>query len=506
MCKTKILFFISIVAVALLCNGCPNILVNALEKNNTYQKPDSAHKPIYLSNPRNFAINIDSISEIYYKNYKKLKDYNSNLSKDTLSSNDTIFEDNVAPIKFTISAINSDGFPDSVMLKLIVYDTTGKYIAGLAPPYYNGKDDYKSLWFKLTDSCENANIEISDYEVKEIRDGGNRKYAFAYILDNSGSMGEHKIKSLSEAVKFILKAIKPGDMVTVIAFRTNSDIIVPLTSDRKNFLNFEDSKKLKGGTAIYDAIQTGVNELNKAPQDYVKSIILFSDGSDGSSTIKLDSAMILCKNNNVPVYSVTYGMRDSNMANIARYSKGRYYNIVSTKEIPFVFRDIYLSIMNYYQITYKAPECKNKHFVSAFLQFPNVEDHFLQANGMYDKSLFSPLDPEGTTVLMNIEFESGKAVINKESIPLLNNVVSALNQNPEIKIKIIGHTDDIGTEQYNLELSKKRAEAVKDMLINMGIDKIRIQTSGFGETKPLVSNSNEENRQKNRRTEFVIVK
>ena len=79
-----------------------------------------------------------------------------------------------------------------------------------------------------------------------------------------------------------------------------------------------------------------------------------------------------------------------------------------------------------------------------------------------------------------------------------------LTDNPEYRMRIEGHTDSIGSEAYNLSLSKLRAEAAMGYLVNKGIDPLRIDTVGMGEGQPVASNDTDEGRQQNRRVELVV--
>lgn len=109
-------------------------------------------------------------------------------------------------------------------------------------------------------------------------------------------------------------------------------------------------------------------------------------------------------------------------------------------------------------------------------------------------------------VLRNIYFEFDEFTLKPESHNELDQLTSFLQQNPNVKIEIAGHTDFIGSADYNYQLSKKRAKAVKDYLVNHGIDTSRLTIKGYGKTQPLASNDDEaEGRELNRRTEFIII-
>jgi len=109
-------------------------------------------------------------------------------------------------------------------------------------------------------------------------------------------------------------------------------------------------------------------------------------------------------------------------------------------------------------------------------------------------------------VLNNIFFEFNKATLLKESKIELDNVYKLLTDNPNIHVEISGHTDNVGSANYNKKLSQERANSVVNYLIEKGITKDRLTASGYGFDKPIAPNTTEEGRQKNRRTEFKIVK
>ena len=108
-------------------------------------------------------------------------------------------------------------------------------------------------------------------------------------------------------------------------------------------------------------------------------------------------------------------------------------------------------------------------------------------------------------VLKNIFFETGKYELKETSTAELGFLVYFLQQNPSVRIEIGGHTDDVGTDTDNQNLSQRRADAVKAYLAQQGIEASRIKAIGYGESRPVASNDTDAGKAKNRRTEFVIV-
>ncbi len=108
-------------------------------------------------------------------------------------------------------------------------------------------------------------------------------------------------------------------------------------------------------------------------------------------------------------------------------------------------------------------------------------------------------------ILQPIEFEFGKAVIKAGSFPILDEVVTLMQARGNIRIGVYGHTDNKGAMALNMRLSKDRAAACKNYLINHGINASRLESEGFGPTKPVADNNTDEGRAKNRRVEFKIL-
>ncbi|MDC3406912.1 OmpA family protein [Bacteroidia bacterium] len=110
-----------------------------------------------------------------------------------------------------------------------------------------------------------------------------------------------------------------------------------------------------------------------------------------------------------------------------------------------------------------------------------------------------------SVVLKNIFFDTDKSDIKDESKQELEKLINFLSENNSIRIEISGHTDNVGDSKHNMVLSENRAKSVCDFLTNNGIEKSRLTYKGFGDTQPIKQNNTDENRAKNRRTEFKII-
>ncbi len=102
-------------------------------------------------------------------------------------------------------------------------------------------------------------------------------------------------------------------------------------------------------------------------------------------------------------------------------------------------------------------------------------------------------------------FEFNQSGVSVSSYPLLNQLADILIENPELALEIAAHTDHIGSQDYNLELSQRRAQSIVEYLVNSGVDRKRMTGKGYGESRPIASNSTEEGRMQNRRVEFIII-
>jgi len=111
---------------------------------------------------------------------------------------------------------------------------------------------------------------------------------------------------------------------------------------------------------------------------------------------------------------------------------------------------------------------------------------------------------ERTIVLDNVLFDFDKTAVKPDGAKILDRLIAFLKENSDKKVELEGHTDSVGSDQYNQALSERRAASVKDYLTKRGINPGRISTHGFGESKPIADNKTAEGRARNRRVEIKV--
>lgn len=117
--------------------------------------------------------------------------------------------------------------------------------------------------------------------------------------------------------------------------------------------------------------------------------------------------------------------------------------------------------------------------------------------------LYDILMKDGKIITNDIHFDYDKVSIRPSSMTIIRSIAEMMEKHDDIRLSIEGHTDNSGADNYNMELSHARAQAVRDALIGLSIDASRLSTQGLGETRPLSTNTTEAGRAINRRVEFV---
>ncbi len=146
--------------------------------------------------------------------------------------------------------------------------------------------------------------------------------------------------------------------------------------------------------------------------------------------------------------------------------------------------------------------CDPKHSMNDSMAYYFIDDIIVTEIPKYN---ISEMDINEHIVLHNIYFETDKYVLLPASFKELEKLYIFMKENPNLTIMIEGHTDNTGTDEHNLLLSKNRANAVQQFLVSKGIEESRIAYKGYGSSRPDSDNGTTEGRTENRRVEFVIV-
>ncbi|MHA1992894.1 MAG: OmpA family protein, partial [Candidatus Hodarchaeales archaeon] len=140
------------------------------------------------------------------------------------------------------------------------------------------------------------------------------------------------------------------------------------------------------------------------------------------------------------------------------------------------------------------------HYDERYIKMSSIKNIRVNEGG---KKLYDRIMNDGKFVTRGILFDVNKATISGESMGTINEIVKLMNEHNDLKFIIEGHTDSDGEETFNQRLSEDRAAAVMALLVNQGIDPIRLQSKGWGESKPVSDNSIPEGKANNRRVEFI---
>jgi len=163
----------------------------------------------------------------------------------------------------------------------------------------------------------------------------------------------------------------------------------------------------------------------------------------------------------------------------------------------------YLLVLN--EQTEYALEVRKKGYAFKSMRFDFSDKKAEDLKPIEMDILLDPIAKGTTFVLNNIFFDTGKWELREKSKTELNELIRFMQDNPQVRGEISGHTDNVGEKKANQELSLKRAKSVYDYLVQNGIEPQRLTYKGYGDTQPAAPNDTEENRQRNRRIEFKIL-
>lgn len=476
--KNNFLFFLIILVINFVVIGCSSTKRPTgfeLQQNEIIESLDTNPKPIYITGTK---------------------------SIDSANPNQIIYD---------LFRLNYKKYPDSIKLNTRVFDSLGNFITNMAQPYAKTNHNY---FTKLDESLglvyKKRDVNIENYNVREFGALDSIPFNIALLMDYSGSMDLTK-EVLIEGSEIFVGMKYPADNIGVFSFNNKLDIKSPFSTD-SNFIKSKLKANKNEGLGLFSALNDGVwntlGQLNNLDSSVQRVLVIFSDGDDNYSKKQIGDIILKAQNLNVSIFAVAFGYSiDENLRYMAKYTGGKFYKAKSKKEMLDIFRDIYMSLRYFYQISYKPPKYWGVHRVSSLVEIPNRKKELpnLIANGEYDTSDLFPWSDLSSAFERPILFDFNKDSIKEESFYILDEITDAMMSKPTIRIEVQGHTDNVGPETANQVLSDKRAIAVVNALVNRGIEPKRLRARGFGMSVPVASNETEEGRAKNRRTVFMII-
>lgn len=521
-------------------------VINPKDKNLTFYPFHDSIPPIYEpENPEEEEVSPENYNPNIITAYKHIDE----------------IKDTSALIKLLLRNIE---YTDStISLNAHIIDENGVYYYGAS------SEKWKHIWCNVVLNSGNKNLkQITDFEIIEHRDNIFLPYGTAIIMDHSGSMGHSRALKLQKAVENYIKMKVKDDAFSLIKFDHGVGIESYPSKNTVELLQNLGKIGLQGyggATSILDAANAGISVL-KNYDDYLKNnLVILTDGMENSSFIHKVDLIQRANTHNINIFIIGYGeyVDEEYLKSITNNTNGGYYKIHRTADFDWIFKDIHAKMRNYYEIKFKSDfqgdhqsllkVCiTNKHSDTLCINFNNtpfpkrenvdleVADNIGKVNNMnsdeelynlskmenikdFSKVKSSLYVPEKKSVnkenptnqlinedfenleFTNIQFEFSSTNMVSSSQNIIDQLVSFMMKNKNLKIEIAGHTDSNGDANFNMELSEKRALAIKSKLEEKGIDGNRIKTKGYGDLFPLVPNTSEKNKQKNRRVEFRLL-
>ena len=458
----------SLAAIALLFSGCQFLDMNKIIKDwvepafEFDSQPPPGYKPIFIKTVKTMPADLPDGASVQIK------------SVDTRT-------------------------PGITKLQVHVVDSTGAFYRSASP------EQLKNMVCEVVEVVDGTERVVTGVKISELNEERVDPMALAMITDNSGSMGKKRATTVQDALEAFSRTTNRGDALAVVRYDNKVNVEVPLTKDMDIFrseLRHDGLAGYGGGTAILEGSAEGIRHLASKAGDYeTKYAVVFTDGMENASKIKKEELIELSLKNRTPIIAVDFGARinEGYMQSLASATGGSYYHIYLTEEFEPLFADIYRRTRNAYVIEYPTTEFGSHE----------VRVKVCVGKGSAADTAFYDNQPQvGTVALIDVHFDIAKSTIRDESREAIQDVVNLMNRYPSMTIELRGHTDSnnsTGDPQYNQKLSQARAEAVRDFMIAAGIEADRIAAKGYGESVPVATNDTAEGRQKNRRTEFVIL-
>jgi len=329
----------------------------------------------------------------------------------------------------------------------------------------------------------------------------------AFIIDQTGSMQQEVNEVKNNVIEFTNRLASRGVdyRLALISFSDRIERYKDFTEDVKTFISWIDEIKVGGGGDDNENALEGLFEATsfKFRQSAQRIFILITDAmfhqkgerGDGKTEFNTKSMIDFMIRQNVKLFAITPPRIDEYLQ-MTEATRGKRFNII--ENFSSILDEFSESLTNLYAVKYRLtdevpPEKMN-------VEIRNTKDEPVI------KEEITVLDVDKKFVLENILFDFNRATFDLAYTDDLNRILAMLKRYTTMHVEIRGHTDFIGSDEYNVALSDARARAVKKFLSDRGVAAERMTTRGMGKSQPVAPNDTELGRRLNRRTEIIITK
>lgn len=438
-------------------------------------------------------------------------------------------------LDFEIFASDFTYYPDSVKLYVVVVDTTGNFITGLAPPCGTAETSKRYFRGLVETTSAGKKHNITSYKVREVHEKKELPVDVNMTLDYSGSMYGLTDK-LEEAYKLFINKKPASTRLSMIRFSDTIITTSELTAHKQRLLSRAaydkmNEKYLFGGTALYAAMDDGIATL--AGSKNPRQMMVFTDGYESSSfyyfgkkaTFAQQVAKKAIKENiRINTIGYGYGTNDKVLNFLAAITGGTYYSIFRPEDIKKAVDECLYLNNNYYVITYKPVKCENGRDIVLMYNSNNGETgttyRDARVGGNYN---LQELETEIKNSYWNIPARWGnlKAVSLPQPVTKfdfgkwnpkpgyekhIKPFVNYLKKYPSSKVVIFGHADNVGSDKDCDNLSLQRAMQVKAVMTGLNVPGRQIIIEACGKKYPVWKTEDKPwKAAENRRVELMII-
>ncbi len=328
-----------------------------------------------------------------------------------------------------------------------------------------------------------------------------------FVIDQTGSMRQEVNEVKTNIAEFTQRLASRGVdyRLGLITFSDKVERRREFTEDVNSFVSWIDEMSIGGGGDDNENALEGLYEGSTLHyrQSAQKIMILITDAmyhqkgdrGDGTTQYTTNTMADFLIRNNVKLFSIAPPAIDGYRI-LADVTHGKRFDIVAN--FSSLLDDFSESITNLYAVKYRIDQEVPPESIQ--LEIRNYANEVVLAENV------PLLEVDKKFILENILFDFNQATFHPTFVEELRNILAMLKKYVNIHIEIRGHTDFVGSDEYNIALSDARARAIKKYLVDRGIAALRITTRGMGKSHPIASNDTELGRRLNRRTEVIITR